>query len=1395
MHYLSKLYFHLFLKKVTLAKWQLQLYVFFLLGLGIGVGTFFPTSKLLTHVFAASSWAQTDWSGGVGASTVNQYSAATNADVTTTAGQVTIGSTAGWAATYNSWGKRQPITVTNSGAAQTNYQVRMSITYNSSMQSDFDDLRFTNSAGTALDYWLETKTDGVSAIVWVEVDSLAVSGTTTTVYMYYGNASAISNSNGVNTFPLFDNFDDNSFDASKWVKVDPRAKMSEASGKLNFLYGSGSGSWDAGIYAVQSFTRGDWSFEWDQRWTSDYSPYDAFMFGWKDDGSGISYINLVYGYYNQGNGTCTTNCASPNYEDGTGRSNVNSWSNNTDYNLRLRMRASGGAYYEKSTNYGNSWTTDYTSAYSTEGTLHPAWMHYSGDYIIDNVRVRKWMTTEPTSSYGSEDNKYQSSSVLTSNILDTGTGSDWGVLSYTSTTPANTAIVVKVRAGNNADLSDATDFTSCSAVSYGADLTGGCSVDNRRYVQYQITLSTTDPAATPTFSDVTIPYTASDIIPPITNASSPVMYTSSGGTSIPANGWNKSTGPYFTWTAGADDAGGSGLLGYCLYLGTESTSNPANTAGILGTTPVAIPTGSTCGFIVPATSVNLSTSGYLGSALVSNTTYYLNIKAIDIAGNVFVGSSAQFQFQHDSTAPTNVSFLSMPSQNFGNVSDMNFSWPTSGNGIATDSASGVLGWQYQINSTSGSWQGISHEAMLNLDYIPATASAYQFILSRDENPVVTGNNVVYFRALDNAGNPSTDATVRTGNLNYGGAAPAFGGSDTVTVTPAASATNSFALSWPVATANGSKTVTHYYYMINTSLPSTLTTLQGNPSTYLDKATATTVSAAALANVKKGANTVYVVAIDNASTPNYSPSNYIAGTFTLNSTNPDPVQNLLASDSSLKAQSKWNVTLTWSAPTYQGAGNLTYKIYRSADNTTFAQVGSTSGLSYVDNTPNSSTYYYYLATQDGADITSANSTTVSILPTGKWTSAPSLQSGPTVSSITTKKASIAWSTDRSSDSRVAYGTSPGNYNSVEAASSTQATSHSISLTGLSAGTTYYYKAKWTDEDGNIGTSDEKNFGTAAAPTVKNVAAKNIGLTSALIQFTANGATSVKIYYGKTTGFGASSSVSTATTETGYTVSLDTLEDGVKYYYKINTLDSDGSEYEGTVLDFTTLPRPKISNIRFAQVLNTAVPTLLVTWETNTEVSSIVTLYPVGNPSAVRDEVNVALEKGSHQMIIRGLEPQTLYTLVVKGRDKIGNEAVSDLQRFTSATDTRPPYLTEVVVEGDIKRSASTNQNTAELVVSWNTDKPSTSQVEFGEGTGTTYSQKTPQDSNLTFNHMVIITGLAPSQVYHLRANSVDKYTNTGTSIDIVTITPKATDTALNLVVTNLYQVFGFLGGGK
>lgn len=116
---------------------------------------------------------------------------------------------------------------------------------------------------------------------------------------------------------------------------------------------------------------------------------------------------------------------------------------------------------------------------------------------------------------------------------------------------------------------------------------------------------------------------------------------------------------------------------------------------------------------------------------------------------------------------------------------------------------------------------------------------------------------------------------------------------------------------------------------------------------------------------------------------------------------------------------------------------------------------------------------------------------------KWSSTTVPASGgggdvtaPTVSNtaetnLTTTSATITFDTNEAGTAFVVYGTATGDYTFT---SSTSACSSScvIALTGLSPGTTYYYRAKVTDAAGNTGQSAEDTAATAASTATRFVA---------------------------------------------------------------------------------------------------------------------------------------------------------------------------------------------------------------------------------------------------------------------------------------------------------------------
>ena len=81
-----------------------------------------------------------------------------------------------------------------------------------------------------------------------------------------------------------------------------------------------------------------------------------------------------------------------------------------------------------------------------------------------------------------------------------------------------------------------------------------------------------------------------------------------------------------------------------------------------------------------------------------------------------------------------------------------------------------------------------------------------------------------------------------------------------------------------------------------------------------------------------------------------------------------------------------------------------------------------------------------------------------------------------STITTTGITFTWTTDTSASSSIAYGLDTS-YGTIS--TSTESTSHSVILTGLSAGTTYHYNVLALDTAGNISTSTDATFTTTTA----------------------------------------------------------------------------------------------------------------------------------------------------------------------------------------------------------------------------------------------------------------------------------------------------------------------------
>jgi len=183
----------------------------------------------------------------------------------------------------------------------------------------------------------------------------------------------------------------------------------------------------------------------------------------------------------------------------------------------------------------------------------------------------------------------------------------------------------------------------------------------------------------------------------------------------------------------------------------------------------------------------------------------------------------------------------------------------------------------------------------------------------------------------------------------------------------------------------------------------------------------------------------------------------------------------------------NISITWTKSDDDGEGgnNVTkYDILRATSlGGTYDLIGNTSSgeVSYTDNnTHDGDDYYYKVNASDGVNSSSSD-------PEGPVQSKENIR--PVISlvkngTVDDVSAEITWTTDEAATSRVEYDNVSSSYKHSEE-DSLFVKEHSLTITGLNASTTYYYRVNSTDKAGNSNESEEKNFTTASDTTVDNI----------------------------------------------------------------------------------------------------------------------------------------------------------------------------------------------------------------------------------------------------------------------------------------------------------------------
>jgi len=125
--------------------------------------------------------------------------------------------------------------------------------------------------------------------------------------------------------------------------------------------------------------------------------------------------------------------------------------------------------------------------------------------------------------------------------------------------------------------------------------------------------------------------------------------------------------------------------------------------------------------------------------------------------------------------------------------------------------------------------------------------------------------------------------------------------------------------------------------------------------------------------------------------------------------------------------------------------------------------------------------------------------------------------------------------------------------------------------------------------------------------------------------------------------------------------------------------------------------------------------------------------------------------SHSVVLTELDPNTTYYFKIISEDAAGNEITAKGELTTLATaDETPPTISGVGVSNITASSA---------IITWKTNEPATSQVEYGETEA--YGSETAEDTSLSTNHSVTLTGLDDGTTYNFQVISKDSGGNEAT----------------------------------
>ena len=360
----------------------------------------------------------------------------------------------------------KPIHINNTGGSeQTYYQVSLNVSYDSDMQTDFDDLRVKYYNGVEwvfIPYWIEDKVNNEWCKLLFNATYIPANSWCNNSYrLYYGDNLANSESNGDETFLFFDDFSNSDeWEVSDGINIDTGNKKLIAIDVDRSGDDRGSYKDDIGIDGGNSFKMYG-SFKWTEN-----SENCFFSYGIASAKENTNTVNNFIGLSFHGSSSSDTDLAL--YVKIDDSSSIDYfWNEGSHYNViynfviikngnNLEAKVWDSSHSEENPSFtasltnkdfsGVNFVTWQASNFDTGNSGSK--FYFSGDFL-NPIFIQKYDSPEPIAQLGEEQ------ATCISPIISDLSNSTPGTTSVTITWTTNQSADNRVKYSKNSDLSNA----------------------------------------------------------------------------------------------------------------------------------------------------------------------------------------------------------------------------------------------------------------------------------------------------------------------------------------------------------------------------------------------------------------------------------------------------------------------------------------------------------------------------------------------------------------------------------------------------------------------------------------------------------------------------------------------------------------------------------------------------------------------------------------------------------------------------------------------------------------------------------------------------------------------------------------------------------------------------